>query len=209
MSNNVANEDHNTGNRNAGNRNAGNRNTGSWNAGNRNTGHRNTGSWNTGDCNTGDWNTGHRNTGSWNTGDWNTGHRNTGHRNTGSWNTGDWNSGNYNTGFFNTKTPKKIKVFGKKCKRKDWDKAEKPQCLFFRLTIWISESEMSEHEKQDNPSFSHTGGYLKVFDYKEAFTKSVTKASKEERDMIRALPNFDADIFLEISGVDLRLMDLE
>ena len=39
------------------------------------------------------------------------------------------------------------------------------------------------------------------------FTKSVTEASKEDRDLIRALPNFNADIFLEISGVDLRLLD--
>ena len=31
---------------------------------------------------------------------------------------------------------------------------------------------------------------------------------KEDRDLIRALPNFDADIFLEISGVDLRLLDI-
>ncbi|MFU8927524.1 hypothetical protein [Acinetobacter puyangensis] len=66
---------------------------------------------------------------------------------------------------------------------------------------------MSDVEKQENPSFSCTGGYLKKYDYKEAFTKSVTEASKEDRDLIRALPNFDADIFLEISGVDLRLLD--
>ena len=139
----------------------------------------------------------------------NTGSCNTGNRNAGNWNTGDWNSGDRNTGFFNTKTPKTIKVFGKKCKRKDWDKAQKPKCLYFRLTEWICEKEMSDVEKQENPSYVPAGGYLKKFDYKEAFTKSVTAASKEERDMIRALPNFDADIFLEISGVDLRLMDLE
>ena len=58
-----------------------------------------------------------------------------------------------------------------------------------------------------NTGNCNTGGYLKVFDYKEAFTKSVTEASKEDRDLIRALPNFNADIFLEISGVDLRLLD--
>lgn len=66
---------------------------------------------------------------------------------------------------------------------------------------------MSEIEKQENPSFSCIGGYLKKYEYKEAFTKSVIEASKEDRDLIRALPNFDADIFLEISGVDLRLLD--
>ena len=169
------------------------------NTGNGNSGNYNTGFFNTGHSNTGNCNTGHRNTGNWNTG----------HSNTGNWNTGNWNTGSYNTGFFNTKTPKTIKVFGKKCLRTDWDNAEKPACLHFQLTEWIDEDEMSDAEKQENPNYSCTGGYLKKFDYKEAFTKSVTKASKEERDMIRALPNFDADIFLEISGVDLRLMDLE
>ncbi len=127
--------------------------------------------------------------------------------NTGDCNTGDWNTGDWNTGYFNTKTPKTIKVFGKKCLRVDWENANKPSCLYFSLTKWIYESAMSDVEKQENPSYSHTGGYLKALDYKDAFTKSVTEASKEERDLIRALPNFDADIFLEISGVDLRLLD--
>ena len=66
---------------------------------------------------------------------------------------------------------------------------------------------MSDVEKQENPSFSCTGGYLKKYDYKEAFTKSVTEASKEDRDLIRALPNFNNEKFLEISGVDLSQLD--
>ena len=187
---------------NTGNRNTGYWNTGDWNTGNWNTGNRNTGYWNTGNRNTGYWNTDNRNTGDWNTGNWNTGYWNTGY-----WNTGYWNTGDCNTGYFNTKTPKTIKAFGKKCLREDWENANKPNCLYFSLTEWVYESDMSDVEKQENPSYSHTGGYLKAFDYKEAFTKSVTEASKEDRDLIRALPNFNADIFLEISGVDLRLLD--
>ena len=177
------------------------------NTGDCNTGYRNTGYRNTGSCNTGSWNAGSWNTGIWNTGSWNTGSWNTGNRNAGGCNTGSWNTGNRNTGYFNTKTPKTIKVFGKKCLRVDWENANKPNCLYFSLTEWIYESAMSDVEKQENPSYSHTGGYLKAFDYKDAFTKSVTEASKEDRDLIRALPNFNADIFLEISGVDLRLLD--
>ncbi|WP_228256880.1 hypothetical protein [Acinetobacter sp. WCHAc060033] len=88
-----------------------------------------------------------------------------------------------------------------------WDEANKPNCLYFYLTQWIDESEMSDVEKQENPSFSCTGGYLKKYDYKEAFTKSVTEASKEDRDLIRALPNFNNEKFLEISGVDLSQLD--
>ena len=197
----------NTGDWNTGYCNTGNRNTGDWN-----TGHRNTGNWNTCHRNTGNWNTGYCNTGNRNTGDWNTGDRNTGDRNTGDWNTGHRNTGNWNTmnfsnGFFNTEEVEIINVFDKPCMKSVWDEANKPGCLYFSLTKWICESEMSDVEKQENPSFSCTGGYLKKYDYKEAFTKSVTEASKEDRDLIRALPNFNNEKFLEISGVDLSQLD--
>ena len=177
---------------NTGDYNTGNRNTGDWNTGNRNTGNRNTG-----DYNTGDYNTGNRNTG-----DYNTGNRNTGNRNT-----GDWNTTNFSNGFFNTEEVEIINVFDKPCMKSVWDEVNKPGCLYFSLTKWIYESEMSDVEKQENPSFSCTGGYLKKYDYKEAFTKSVTEASKEDRDLIRALPNFNNEKFLEISGVDLSQLD--
>ncbi len=152
---------------------------------------------NTGNRNTGNRNTGYHNTGDWNTGNWNTG----------DWNTGDWNTGSWNTGFFNTETPELINVFDKPTLPSVWDDADKPGCLYFDLTEWIDESEMSDVEKQENPSFSCTGGYLKKYDYKEAFTKSVAEASKEDRDLIRKLPNFNNEKFLEISGVDLSQLD--
>ncbi|WP_213067264.1 pentapeptide repeat-containing protein, partial [Acinetobacter sp. CFCC 10889] len=148
------------------------------------------------------WNTGDRNTGYWNTGD-----RNTGYWNTGDCNTGDWNTTNFSNGFFNTEEVEIINVFDKPCMKSVWDEANKPSCLYFSLTKWIYESAMSDVEKQENPSFSCTGGYLKKYDYKEAFTKSVTEASKEDRDLIRALPNFNNEKFLEISGVDLSQLD--
>ena len=207
-----ADEKGNTGYRNTGDRNTGNCNTGDWNTGYRNTGYRNTGDWNTGNCNTGyrntgDWNTGNCNTGNCNTGDWNTGYRNTGDWNTGNCNTGNWNTTNFSNGFFNTEEVEIINVFDKPCMKSVWDEASKPGCLYFSLTEWVYESEMSDVEKQENPSFSCTGGYLKKYDYKEAFTKSVTEASKEDRDLIRALPNFNNEKFLEISGVDLSQLD--
>jgi len=163
-----------------------------------NTGDRNTGYFNTGDWNTGNWNTGHCNTGDHNTGDWNTGYRNTGYRNTGSWNTGS-----HNTGYFNTDTPKTIRVFGKECIKEDWDKAEKPDFIYFDLTEFIEESEMTDIEKKEHPEYKTIGGYLKVYEYKEAFKKSWDNATDEDRQLIFNLPNFDAEIFKEISGIDV------
>ena len=60
-------------------------------------------------------------------------------------------------------------------------------------------------EKEDNKKHGETGGYLKTLDYKEAFKESYNKASKEDRKKIFNIPNFDADKFLEISGIDVRI----
>ena len=190
----------NTGHRNTGHSNTGDRNTGDWNTGDLNTGHRNTGHRNTGDWNTGDLNTGHWNTGDLNTGHSNTGHRNTGHSNTGHSNTGDWNTGSFHVGSFNTKDIEEILVFNKLCKKLDWDKAIKPSCLFFDTKQWIDYSNMTDDEKTTCPSAKTAGGYIKDIPYKEAFTKSMQNASEKEIEQVKALPNFDADVFEEISG---------
>ena len=139
-----------------------------------------------------------------NTGNWNTGDRNTGDRNTGNWNTGDWNTGYRNTGYFNTETPNTILAFNKPCSREAWDAADKPDFIFFNLTEWVHESDMTDQEKIDNPTFCTTGGYLKAHDYKEAFQAAYAEASDEDKAKLLALPNFDADVFYEISGIDVR-----
>ena len=189
----------NTGKSNTGDRNTGDRNTGDWNTGHQNTGHQNTGHRNTGDRNTGD-----RNTGDWNTGDWNTGDRNTGHRNTGHRNTGDWNTGDWNTGFFNTITPNAILVFNEECSRKEWDNTEKPNFIRFEgLTKFIWSDDMTDEEKIKHPEHECLGGYLRKMTYKEAFKYSWENADKEDRKLVLELPNFDNEIFKEISGIDV------
>ena len=180
----------------------GNRSTGNWSTGNGSTGNWSTGDWSTGNLSTGTWSTGNWSTGNLSTGDWSTGNWSTG-----GWSTGNWSISDWSTGHFDTK-PRKLRAFNKKVDPDVWNSAFKPSCLFFDLTKWIDDKEMTDAEKSENPNYITTGGYLKVFDYKEAFTKSVKNATKEERDQIRALPNFDDDVFLEVSGCDLRLLDL-
>jgi len=82
--------------------------------------------------------------------------------------------------------------------------AEKPYCLYFDTKEWIDYSDMTDEEKSKSPSSKTTGGYFKTIPYKEAFTKSMEKASAEEIKEIKALPNFDADIFEEISGFRIK-----
>ncbi|MCF0075457.1 hypothetical protein LZD49_33570 [Dyadobacter sp. CY261] len=188
---------------NIGKANSGKGNTGHWNTGHRNTGHWNTGHWNTGHRNTGHWNTGDQNTGDRNTGHWNTGHWNTGHWNTGDRNTGHWNTGHWNTGHFNTVTPDTVLVFNKTCKRDRWEQAYVPSFLYFSLTQWVYEGEMTDQEKKENPTFFTTGGYLKHFTYKEAFQRAYNNASQSDKDAIKKLPNFNKKVFFDISGIEV------
>ena len=174
-----------------------------------NTGKDNTGRSNTGDRNTGDWNTGDRNTGNSNTGDRNTGNRNTGDWNTGNRNTGDWNSVDFSTGCFNTKE-EKIRLFNKRSKwtYRDWrcSSARDLMCDCPCIkTVWISEKYMTDSEKEENPTWECTGGYLKTV---EATDKDKQEwwdnLDDEEREEVMRLPNFDKEIFKKITGIEVK-----
>ena len=197
--------DWNTGDCNTGNRNTGNRNTGDCNTGNRNTGNRNTGDCNTGDWNTGDWNTGDCNTGNRNTGNRNTGNRNTGNRNTGDWNTGDWNKSSFNTGCFNTEE-QKIMLFNKPSDMtyREWIDSDARYLLNQipkDVVEWVYEEDMTDEEKAAHPTYETTGGYLKVLDESECGQLWWGSLSDRRKEIIKAIPNFDAEIFFQCTGV--------
>ena len=174
-------------------------NQGKNNTGFGNTGDRNTGDWNTGDCNTG-----YRNTGYCNTGDCNTGDRNTGYRNTGS-----YNACNHSAGMFNTKE-QPMYLFNKPT---DFTRDEfknvfpnEHRLLFnspFPLTEWITESNMTDEEKEANPSYKTAEGYLKKRTYHEAWQVMWDSWTKKQQKSIKKLPNFDKDIFKEITGIEV------
>ena len=200
----------NTGLFNSGNHNPGNRNSGGWNSGDWNTGDYNTGNCNSGDFNPGDFNPGDNNSGDNNSGCGNSGYHNSGYYNSGDWNSGhhnsgDWNNCDYETGFFNTKQSDIINVFNKPCSRKVWGNATKPKFIYFSVIEWIYLKDMTNEEKRENPNCETLGGYLKTYDYKEAFQKSYNDLGEEEKaiqtNQLKALPNFDADVFYEISGI--------
>ena len=190
----------NTGNRNTGNRNTGNCNTGNCNTGNCNTGNRNTGDWNTGNRNTGDCNTGNRNTGDWNTGNCNTGNCNTGNRNT-----GDWNKSSFNTGCFNTEE-QKIMLFNKPSNMtySEWLDSDARYLLNQipkDVVEWVYEEDMTDEEKAAHPTYETTGGYLKVLDESECGQLWWGSLSDRRKEIIKAIPNFDAEIFFQCTGV--------
>ena len=175
-------------------------NTGNRNTGDCNTGNRNTGDWNTGNRNTGDCNTGNRNTG-----DWNTGNRNTGDWNTGDWNTGDWNKSSFNTGCFNTEE-QKIMLFNKPSNMtySEWLDSDARYLLNQipkDVVEWVYEEDMTDEEKAAHPTYETTGGYLKVLDESECGQLWWGSLSDRRKEIIKAIPNFDAEIFFQCTGV--------
>ena len=164
-----------------------------------------TGLDNSGNRNTGNSNTGNNNTGNCNTGNYNAGYRNTGDRNIGNYNTGDWNIIDYSTGVFNTEQ-KKIDIFDKPSNwtLEDWLESDVRKILNwnFELTVWIYEENMTDEEKEQHPEYSTTGGYLKIFEFKEACKNMWDILTDNEKNrVITGLPNFDADKFEKITGI--------
>ena len=196
----------NSGNNNSGNNNCGNSNSGNNNCGNSNSGNNNSGNWNSGYRNSGYRNSGYRNSGYKNSGDWNSGDNNSGDcnsgdNNSGNWNSGDWNSGDNNSGYFNTDSPL-VRIFNKETNIPFEDICF-PSFLHFDLTTWVSYDTATDEEKEAHKIDIETcGGFTKAISYKEAFHIAWNKASKEEHKKLLKLPNWNNEIFREISGID-------
>jgi hypothetical protein len=202
---------------NLGYRNLGDYNLGYWNLGGRNLGDYNLGYWNLGGRNLGVYNLGNQNLGDYNLGYWNLGYRNL----------GDWNLGDRNLGYLNTDINNKIRVFNKECNVEDWIKANKPSWLYFNYDFisdmpkWISLSDLTPGEKKEYPNSEKLGGYLiakvkgswtdseKKEMYQRCAQKSWNETTQEDRDLTFKLPNFDADVFFDIFGIDVRKKEVE
>lgn len=168
----------NTGENNTGNYNSGSSNTGSCNSGRSNTGSYNSGSSNAGSnnngsYNVGDYNGGSNNVGYHNSGYFNVGNYNDGLRNTGCYNSGYANSGHYNSGDYNTG------IFN----------SNTPKLRMFNKECDVTYSEFISSLTYSFRLLLH-----------DIFNK---KLSKEDCKHIVELPNFDPDIFKEITGIDI------
>lgn len=202
----------NTGNYNSGNYNNGNYNSGTHNTGKNNSGHynsgiNNTGDYNAGDCNSGNCNDGSRNSGHWNSGNYNSGYCNCGNCNTGDCNSGDWNKTNFSSGCFNTEESK-ILMFNKPSDWtiEDWRCSKAKELLntiSYNALQWVYSDKMTEEEKEQHPKYKTTGGYLKKRNKSECNQLWWDNLSDCNKNVIKSLPNFDAKIFKEITGIDI------
>ena len=162
--------------------NAGYENVGSDNEGNKNVGIDNRGNSNAGSGNYGDMNTGTKNDGNYNAGVKNVGDFNTGDCNIGHFNAGDFNIGSYNTGSFN-KTDYSTGFFNTETEKIRM--FNKPTNLTYYQAKSIIES------VQYIVSRLRSGGV------------KWSELTQRDRESILTLPNFDAEIFKEITGVDV------
>lgn len=211
--------DYNTGRFNAGSYNSGCSNVGDNNFGTGNHGDYNNGSYNIGDKNNGNSNIGNYNAGRCNEGDYNTGNYNKGHYNVGNNNIGWGNCGHFNmanrsNGAFNTEDPK-IYLFNKPS---DWTLCDfensEAYKVLQKLEIHhltkrsyagcIDEQDMSDEDKKAYPKYIITKRCTKkkTFSYTTP-KKAWNNLTDDERQSVLALPNFDADIFLKITGIDV------
>ena len=196
----------NSGDYNSGKCNSGDCNSGSWNSGNKNLGNKNSGDCNSGDCNSGKCNSGDCNSGDWNSGDWNSGTKNSGDWNSGDCNSGNknsgsWNSGDCNSGFFNSDKPY-VRMFNKMTDKKEED-IDIPSWCYFDLTEWVSHDTATKEEKQKHKAeIEVCGGFLRSINYKDAWRHAWNRASIKERKKLFDLPNWDNQVFKEITGID-------
>ena len=175
-----------------------------------NTGKGCTGYGNSGDNNSGYGNSGNRNSGNRNSGYGNSGYGNSGDNNSGYGNSGDWNYSSYNSGCFNTEGHK-IMLFDKPS---DWtyeDWLASDACWLLRripqdAVEWVYACDMSDQEKADHPECITIGGYLRKIsqeDRQQMAQDFWNRLSKRNQQIIKDIPNFDAEKFRLCTGIDV------
>ena len=129
----------------------------------------------------------------------------TGRCNTGDCNTGDWNKSSFNTGCFNT-VEQKIMLFNKPSDMtyRDWYESDARWLLNQipkDVVEWIYSEDMTDEEKAEHLTHETTGGYLKVLDESECGQLWWGSLSDRQKNIIKAIPNFDAEIFFQCTGI--------
>ncbi len=163
------------------------------------------------DC-TGIRNSGYRNSGNYNSGDYNSGDDNSGYYNSGYRNSGDGNSGDYNKSNFSSGVlctqEHECLIFDKPSgmtlrEWRDTDAAALMDDIGTDGNRWICLDDMTDAERAAHPGCETVGGYLHVGTGKPDYAGWWDGLSSEERATILAIPNFDADKWLYITGIDV------
>lgn len=203
--------------------NSGSHNSGNNNVGKYNTGHYNTGHYNSGDRNAGNYNSGSNNAGERNAGNYNSGSRNAGDHNSGKHNAGDYNEGNNNVGYCNSGSHNSGSYnagYGPVAYFCNFSLDDQPVFMFnrpipagtkpdmtylpvIRTTEWVQPDKMTAQERATNPNCEDSGGFLRAIPYKEAWSEAWAGLTDRQRQLLLDLPNFDPEIFRDITGINV------
>ena len=155
--------------------------------------------------NTGLFNSGSRNSGYFNSGNWNSGDLNSGYCNSGDCNSGIFNSCNHTNGVFCNQEDKDIRIFNipsgmsyDEFINSIYYKALSSST--FKLTKWIG---YTDDEKKNDKKKALVRGYLKEYSYKEACANWWEAMTEDNKETIKSMPNFDADVFEDITGIKI------
>ena len=137
----------------------------------------------------------------------NLGKGNAGLCNSGNWNSGDWNKTNFSNGCFNTEEPK-IFLFNKPSDwtYRDWLNSDARYLLNQiprNVVDWIWSDNMTDEEKEQHPEYEVVGGYLKILDESECGQLWWDSLSERYKNIIKAMPNFDKEIFEDVTGIKI------
>ena len=70
-----------------------------------------------------------------------------------------------------------------------------------KVVEWVPDYRMTDDEKNAHPEYKTTEGYVKILDESENAQLWWDSLPNDDRDVIKALPNFDAEIFRECTGI--------
>lgn len=121
----------------------------------------------------------------------NLGKGNAGLCNSGDCNSGDCNSGNRNSGDWTYR---------------DWLNSDARYLLNQiprNVVDWIWSDDMTDEEKEQHPEYEVVGGYLKILDESECGQLWWDSLSKRYKNIIKAMPNFDKEIFEDVTGIKI------
>lgn len=137
----------------------------------------------------------------------NLGKGNAGLCNSGNRNSGDCNKTNFSNGCFNTEEPK-IFLFNKPSDwtYRDWLNSDARYLLNQiprNVVDWIWSDDMTDEEKEQHPEYEVVGGYLKILDELECGQLWLDSLSERYKNIIKAMPNFDKEIFEDVTGIKI------
>jgi len=99
---------------------------------------------------------------------------------------------------------KNYHIFNKEVSKEIFDQKYSAQPTFKLPTaVWVDKKDMTDEEKKSISVWKEIGGYLKVLSYQDAWKEGWKTASTDFKNWVKGLPNFDAKLFQEITGIEI------